>query len=308
MKKHYKYPDISRLGHDDNRDIFLFGDDTLVVEEKVDGGNGMFWLDEESGIIYEGSRNRNLIEDEDEKAFIGQRLFLREKLKDKKLNPDYVYFIEWMQRHTVKYTNAPDVIGLDIRPKHSMDGEECGLFIGREVREQEFDRLGIENVPLVWKGTAKELKEMEISKLIPQSKYYDGFAEGIVIKNYCRKARDGNHQLYAKVVREEFKECNKAVFGAVRDKNNDTNKIVDEFATEARIQKIILKLINEDGHKLETALMKYLPTTVIKDILKEEFEGLFEKYKFIDFSQMKKIVAKMCLHHIYIMMEEKAKA
>ena len=65
--------------------------------------------------------------------------------------------------------------------------------------------------------------------MIPKSKYYDGWAEGIVIKNYCRKAREGNHQLYAKLVRDEFKEDNKAVFGSVRQTTSDTQKITEEF-------------------------------------------------------------------------------
>ena len=55
-----KYPDIERLGHEDNKDIFKFQEDTLVIEEKVDGGNGSFWFDDEDKTIHFGSRNRDL--------------------------------------------------------------------------------------------------------------------------------------------------------------------------------------------------------------------------------------------------------
>lgn len=305
-KKFFKYPEIERLGHEDNRDILLFDEDNIIIEEKVDGGNGSFWLDDDTGLTYEGSRNRNLITDQDEKTFARQRIKLRELLKDKKLNSDYIYYIEWMQKHTINYTNAPEVIGIDIRLKHSAKEEGCGLFLGRETREQEFNRLGIENVPMIWRGTAKQLRETEIMTLIPKSKYYDGFAEGIVIKNYARKARSGNHQLYAKLVRDEFKECNKAVFGGVKNKESDTYKIFEEFATDARIRKIILTLLNEEGMKLELPLMKYLPSRVTKDILKEEFGTIYEKYKFIDFKELRSLVTKRCLAVIKDMMTASA--
>jgi len=303
-KGHYKYPDIERLGHDDNKEILENDSDFIVIEEKVDGGNGSFWKDE-SGMLYEGSRNRNLITDKDEKTFIKQRLALRKQLESKDLNPDYIYYIEWMAKHTINYTNAPEFIGYDIRLMRSANNEGEGLFLGRNTREQEFKRLGIETVPLIWKGTAGELKKLLVNELIPKSKYYDGMAEGIVIKNFFRKSRQGNHQLYAKVVREEFKECNKAIFGGVRNKDSDTNKIVEQFATEARIKKQILKLTLEQQKPLEMALMKYLPSDLIKDIFKEEFDTIYKNYKFIDFREFKKEIIPLCLKAIKQAMEER---
>ena len=305
-----KYPDIERLGHDDNREILLYSEDTLVIEEKVDGGNGSFWLEEDK-IIHFGSRNRDLTIENDDKAFERQQIQLKEHLNKLQeegilLNQDYYYYIEWMATHTIRYTSVPYVIGLDIRLKRSMLENEYGLFLGRDTREQEFKRLNIENVPCIWRGTVAELKKLNIRELIPKSKYYDGWAEGIVIKNYCRKAREGNHQLYAKLVREEFKEDNKAVFGSVRQTTSDTQKIVEEFCTDARIKKAVLKFVNEDSLPLDLRLMKKVPTYIIKDILKEEFSTIYDKYKFIDFKEMKSKIPKMCLRVINEMMIEKA--
>lgn len=300
-----KYPKIERLGSDDNRDILAFPEDTLVVEEKVDGGNGSFWLEEDG--VHFGKRNGDLTADEDVKTFAKQQVALRDCLDGKKIKQNYIYYIEWMAPHTVNYTDAPDFIGYDIRVKKNMEDDGCGLFIGRELREKEFERLGIENIPISWRGTVKDFKKKEVQDLIPKSKYYDGKAEGIVIKNYCRKHPRGNHQLYAKVVTAEFRENNKAVFGGIRQKNTDTQKIVDEFVTEARVRKAVLKFVNEDGMKLELALMKHVPVYIIKDILAEEFGGIFERYRFVDFSEMKKRVARICLNCINTMMVEKSK-
>jgi len=301
-----KYAKIYRLGAPETMDIFTYPEDTVVIEEKVDGGNGCFYL-EEDGSIHVCSHNRDLVEEKDEKTFAKQRATLLRILEGQKINPDYYYYVEWMAKHTINYTNIPDVIGIDIRHKRQFGEEGAGLFIGRDSREQEFARLGIENTPVVWRGKISDLKKININELIPHSKYYDGKAEGIVIKNYCRKAIGGNHQLYAKVVADEFKENNKAVFGDVRQANTDTSKIVDQFVTDARIRKIILQQVNEEGKKLERELMRFVPTNVIKDVLKEEYEDIFKNYKFIDFKEMKQKTAKRCLAMIEQMMCEEVK-
>ncbi len=305
-----KYPDIERLGHENNKDIFRFLEDTLVIEEKVDGGNGSFWWEDKDNIIHFGSRNRDLTEEQDDKAFAKQQITLKELLRTHyrngiKLNPDYIYYIEWMAKHTISYTDAPDFIGLDIRLKHQANGEGFGMFLGRDSRDQEFKRLNIENIPIVWRGKTKDFKKMEVGSFIKKSKYYDGKMEGIVIKNYCRKHPRGNHQLYAKFVTDEFKENNKAVFGSVRQEISDTSKVVAEFATDARIRKQLLKLTKEFNEKLEMKLMQKLPNLVVKDVLKEEFLGIYDKYKFIDFKELRAKSTKKCLK---VLNEEIAKA
>lgn len=292
-----KYIDIERLGHEDNKDLFTFQEDTIFCEEKVDGGNFSMWL--ESDGIHFGSRNRDLTLENDTKMFAGFQTWLREHLSKIKevLNPNYIYYMECMATHTIKYNNPPMFIGFDIRHKRSNNSEDVGLFLGREAREQEFNRLQIENVPLIWRGTVRELKELNIRELIPKSKYFDGYAEGIVLKNLCRKHPHGNHQLYAKVVRDEFKEDNRAVFGNVRNKMSDTSKIIEEFCTDARIRKAVLHFVDE-GDVLELKLMAKVPHYVIKDIMKEEILTIIDKYKFIDLKEMKSKIPKICLRVI----------
>jgi len=255
-KGHYKYPKIYRLGSEEVQEILEYPEDPICVEEKVDGGNGMFWLDD--GVLYEGSRNRNLTSDKDEKTFRAQRAFLR------------------------------------IRAKHSAQCEGCGLFISRRQKEQEFNRLGIETVPMVWEGKAKDLKKQEIKDLVPRSKYYDGPAEGIVLKSYNRKSRYGNYQLFAKVVTAEFKEVNKAVFGGVKQEQTQTSKIVEQYLPDARIIKTINKLIQEDGNEKDMTLMKVLPNAVINDLLKEEIVDISHNYNTIDFKELRKLTSHLC--------------
>ena len=162
-----KYPKIYNLGSDENIDILKYGDDLICVEEKVDGGNGSFWLDIKEQKVHTGSRNRDLTSENDEKTFSKQRIELSPYVDIKKINPDYVYYIEWMQKHTISYrADTPSFIGLDIRPKHAANQEGFGLFLGREAKEHEFKRLGIECIPIIWKGKASELKKLDINKVI----------------------------------------------------------------------------------------------------------------------------------------------
>lgn len=300
-----KYPNIKWLGHEDVIEILHYGDDFIFIEEKVDGGNGSFWLEEDG--VHFGNRNRDLTAENDVKFFTELQNKLRSHLADmesqgEKINQDYFYYMEWMAKHTISYTNAPFVIGLDIRLKHSADSGEFGLFLAREGKEREFQRLGLEVVPLVWSGKVKELKKLKIDDLVPKSKYFDGFAEGIVIKNYSRMSKMGHHQLFAKVVRDEFKENNRAVFGNVKDKESDTEKIVERFVTDARIKKQIHILVNEEGKTLSRALMQELPRRVIKDILIEEVTTIFNECTNINFKEMKQKVPKKCLRVIDEMM------
>jgi len=295
MSQFKKYPKIYTLGSDENREFFDFENDSIIIEEKVDGGNFSCWLDKDQ-LVHVGSRNRDLTEAEDHKIFAKQRAYLAKKLENKKLDPDYIYYLECMAQHTIKYDdNIPDMIGIDIRAKRSMKDGEYGLFLARERRCQLFDDIGIENVPLVWRGKVGELKKLEINSLIPQSKYYKGRAEGIVLKNYCRLSRQGNHQLYAKVVIDEFKENNKAIFGCVRKKNPDTEKIVEQYCTDARVKKQIQKLLNEENQKLGMELMGTLPRVVATDILQENILGIFEAYKWLDFASFKKMISQKCV-------------
>lgn len=303
MSHQYRYPEIKRLGDDENKDIFTYGDDYIYICEKVDGGNFSMWLAEDG--VHFASRNRDLTLENDTKMFEGYQKYLRDHLNNIKevLNPNYIYFMECMTPHTLHYNNAPKFIGFDIRLKRMKNAEGQGFFLARELREQEFNRLGIPNVPLIWKGTVKELKNIELRNLIGKSAYGDIMMEGLVIKNVSRKHPIENHQIYAKIVRSEFKEENRVIFGTgIKNKNSDTSKIIEEFCTDARIRKAVLHFTDE-GDKLELKLMAKVPTYVIKDILKEESSTIFDKYKFVDFKEMKQKVPKICLRVINEMME-----
>jgi hypothetical protein len=304
MSKFVKYPDIEQLGKEENSGIFSNPDDEIVIEEKVDGINGSFWL--EDGIIHVASRNKDLVEQNDVSMFKDQRKHLLDLLQAHidKINPNYIYYIEWMQKHTIFYgEKVPPIIGLDIKPIEGAFGK-ASMFIGRRAKEAEFKKLGIACVSLKAMVKAKEINRDSFDEMTKTSAYYDGAAEGIVFKNYGRTNIYGR-QIFGKVVRAGFKEVNRAVFGGLKKDNSDAVKFTEAFATEARIRKAVLNLTDQ-GIKLDRSLMKFVPFAVIRDIFKEESDSILSDFKQLEIGIIKSMVSKSCLKVIDAMLLENA--
>ena len=298
-----KYCDIERLGTPENDSIFLNPDDEIVVEEKVDGGNGCFFL--EDGIIHVCSRNRDLTHENDEKTFKAQRDALATALDAHRdaINPGWLYYVEWMSKHTIRYpATIPPAIGLDIKPKEGAFGH-TPCFIGRRAKEDAFKALGVECVDLKGIYKAKDMTDLLIAKLCEKSAYYEGKPEGIVMKNYGRMNAWGR-QMFGKYVLDEFKETNRAVFGGLKMDNSDTIKIVGTFVTPARIRKRILAFNKEGNLPIDRKLMHHLPVAVLKDVFKEETDAIVKGYNEISIGLLKQLTAKRCLAEIDAMMVE----
>jgi hypothetical protein len=128
---------------------------------------------------------------------------------------------------------------------------------------------------------------------VPDSKYTplslpNRQAEGVVFKNYDK-------QIFAKYVRKKFKEINKRAFGSSKKfANDDSEKIVAIYCTNARIDKIIFKLIDE-GFKLNKKMMTKLPVKVYNDIISENWKDILTTKYVIDVNRIRKLVAKRCL-------------
>jgi len=310
-----KYCDISRLGHEENENIFDYPDDVVVITEKIGGGNGQFRLHD--GEIIFGSRNNQFRVGDgsaqnkqfgENAGWILGKLFGNgvgaEKTAGDLLNPDYVYYGEWCKKHTINYAwdTMPKFVGFDIRDIRT------GVFIPYQGMKDEYDRLGLPVVPLITRCKVSELDLTRLENFISKSAYYDGLMEGIVIKNYFRK-NIYERQLFAKIVREEFKEANAAAFnnkgGWIKPLNDDTTKFIDTFYTEARIRKAMLRLTEESGHKLDMPLMHHLPKALIEDIMKEECWTLVKEFDSINFDRIRKVAPKKCLQVLKDVLKER---
>lgn len=298
-----KYNKIRHIGTSEVKDMFIVKDDHIVVEEKVDGANIRFWWDVEEKRVVFGSRNVN---DISMKSFGNTITYIQNTLKEtgEALDPDVIYVGEAMKKHTLEYDwdNIPVFIGYDILHK------DTGLPVHYKFAIKEFKRLGLPFVNIKFEGTIHEFEKHDITEFLEESAYRKGKPEGIVIKNYNRLNQYGR-PLFCKVVNESFQEKNKAAFGIKKIKKSDTPLVVETYCTEARIRKIILKLINEQEFSLDKSLIGKLIPMVIEDILEENIIEIYQDKRIqdINFKLLHKLVPQKCLKVLDAMLIENSK-
>ena len=284
-----KYPKIYTIGHEYNKDIFSNPEDEIIIEEKMDGANTRLLI--HKGELYFGSRNKEIDESsKDAKNFIRSINFIKRTLKDKDLSfvESHILFLETMVRHTMDYDwdSIPVCLGFDI-----MDLKN-NKFLNYKDKIEIFNKLGLPIVPLIKIVKAREIKEIN-DKLVPYTKYphsdgKDIQAEGIVFKNYKKG-------IFAKYVRDAFKEKNAETFGGTPKLGiGDDSKFVLKYCTNARIDKMIFKMIDE-GSVLEMQLMKFLPHRIFEDIFIENLQDILKSRQTLNFGNIRKLITKRCL-------------
>jgi len=285
----HKYPKIKLLGNDENKDMLLNSEDNIIIEEKIDGANFRFMI-KDNRIIF-GSRTQSIGDDKQEIGGNWKRCveFIKERLLRREIKnvEGYIYYGECCIKHTLDYDweKIPPFLGFDVFSFKS------NKFLSN--KNKLFEKIDLPIVPHIKTVKASEIKKLT-DKDVPISYYAnpsnkDKQAEGIVLKNY-------NNQIFAKYVREKFREENRDTFGGSKKwASNDTDKIIAMYCTNARIDKMIFKLIDE-GHKLELPMMHILPKKVTEDICEEHWKDIcYSRYK-IDFNNLKNGISKRCFN------------
>lgn len=296
-----KYPKIKYLGSAETKGIFDKLSNEVVVQEKIDGANFRFMI--KDGNLTFGSRNVAQVENKNYDQFANTIEYLEESIDEPKIDRDLVYVGEATQKHTLEYDweEIPQFLGFDVLHKDS------GLPLSWGIAKEKFDKIGLDFVPILWRGEVRKWKNKDMQTFLDSSEYRDGKPEGIVIKNYER-LNNFDKPLFAKVKIEEFREKAKAKFGDNKAKRTNTAYAVEKYLTESRIRKIILKMTEEEGKELARPLMEDLIYRVAEDILDEHIVDLYREKKVdeIDFNVLNKMVPDKCLETIDKMMEEKA--
>ncbi len=166
----------------------------VVVEEKVDGANLGFSLDE-GGELRAQSRGAHLELDSPKAQFKPLRRWLapRADALAAALSPDLMLFGEWCYAvHSVRYTRLPDwFLAFDVFDRAR------GEFWSVGRRNALAAELGVAVVPQLGAG---RFKLPQLKALLGNSKLTDGPAEGLYVR------RDAGDHLVAraKLVRREF--------------------------------------------------------------------------------------------------------
>ena len=289
--KFIKYPKIKNLGTDETYGIF---DSTCVIQEKVDGANFHFWLDE--GNLVFGSRNKSMEDKKDPKGWSGMVPVLSSFNDNPELfNQNYQYYGESMQKHTIAYSKIPNFVGYDIWDKKTEQ------FLDWKIVRDEFTKLNLPFIHVHFERDGSEITVEELNECIKNSAYKEGESEGIVIKNYDR-------QTFAKIVTDSFKEKNRQVFkgnSSPPKEGNSTIIIASTYSTDARIEKTIHKLIDE-GNKLDMSMIPILFNAVAEDMFEENAVEIYHTFDKIDFKHLRGIVAKKCVSVLKRVLLERA--
>ena len=289
----HKYTKIKALGDNENEGILTMPG-KVVIQEKYDGANFAFYVEDD--VLYFCSHNQNLTDSDQikktgiPKGWEGIKPILDMWYRQPHMFSKYLYYYgENCNKHTIRYDeDHPKFIGFDILDLRTMELWDW------ESAKIEFGFLNLPFIHIIEEKDVETITVGYLDTLYRKSAYRDGKAEGIVIKRYDIKNKyDRPH--FAKIVDDEFKEQNKALFGGSSEprKLNNGDKIAELYGTSGRIKKMIHKM-SDEGHEIRMELMRELFGRVVEDILEEEIKTIYKDFDSINFKELNKAVSKRC--------------
>jgi len=269
-----QFPSIPRIeaAPDD-----LLSEGHLWLLEKVDGANFRFEL-QASGLLRFGDRSR-VYDDPDDVPGPYQHAVRhiqtnlnREALRNAVDDVETItFFGEAMHHHSIEYDwdRTPPFLGFDV---WSNDSDQ---FLPPDRVEQIFDRLGLQMVPVIERERPAKYFD-PTSYEIPNSQFYDGPAEGVIITN-----KRGQR---AKLLHPDFQEVDDTV-----PVEADADELAKRYATKRRFEKLAAKLDDRD----QPVTFERLYDRVLEDIVREEHKRLFHGSDPIDVSAFRSEVAAL---------------
>lgn len=267
-----RYPSIPRVA---NAPGGLLEDGHLWLVEKVDGANFRFQLCE-SGALRFGDRSR-VYDDADEMpaAYAHAVRHVRDRLDRDALRravddvEDVVFFGEAMHHHTIDYdwARTPSFLGFDVW------SEQEEAFRPPDATEKIHERLGLQPVNVF----EREVNTRDFDPddyAIPSSKWRDGSAEGVIIRD-----KQGRR---AKLLHPDYREVDDTV-----PVDGSAEELATRYATRRRFQKLRGKLDNHDQPVTVDTLYKRM----LEDILREEHKQLRHSSEPVDMQAFRSTIA-----------------
>ena len=240
---------------------------TCFVFPKIDGTNASVWLGDD-GLVRAGSRTRQLSIGSDNAGFYAWVSQQDNLIAYLNANPTHRLFGEWLVPHTLKTYRKDAWRRFWIFDVQTDDG----TYISYDTYSPELEKFGLDYVVPMFK--AENIHLEYLIRALEQNTFLidegSGFGEGVVVKNYDFINRHGE-TVWAKVVRQAFKEENAKTFGINTIGLIDPveKRIVDKFVTEAMVEKVYAKIVNETG-AWESKYIPRLLNTVFYDLVREE--------------------------------------
>jgi hypothetical protein len=249
------YSEVYNFGHRCLDGIF---DNEVIVEEKIDGSQ--FSFGRIDGTYFCRSKGKDQTYPTDKMFAIA-----RANTENRPLHEGWTYRGEYLAKpkhNTLCYDRVPNgnVIVYDI---------DCGNqhYLLPIDKEMETIRIGLECVPLLFKGKVSSMDEIKAFLTLPS--ILGGNIEGVVIKSYDKYAPD-KKVLMAKLVREEFKEKHNKEWKKSNPSGGDkVTEISQYFCTPARWEKSIQHLRDNGNLQGDVTDIGNLIKEIQVDIQKE---------------------------------------
>lgn len=272
-----KYQHLERFGNTETEGIEI---GTVYVFPKIDGTNGSVWMDDSKPRGFQfscGSRNRELSIDNDNAGFMKAMVDDVPVVTFMYANPELVLYGEWLVPHTLKTYNEDAW-----RKFYVFD-----VFDSKKERLLHYDEwsptaieAGLNVIPPI--AIIKNGNEEAFVKCLAKANYLvkdgAGQGEGVVLKNYDYVNKYGR-KTWAKIVSNEFKAKHHLEMGApVVGCEIVEEKIASHYVTQALVDKVHAKIVNEMGGWSS----KYIPRllhTVWYDVVTEETWEIIKEFK-----------------------------
>lgn len=276
--KYKSYPKIHALHKEEVENIL---DNDVVVQVKIDGANGVVFL--EDGVVRCGSRTRMLPLDESFRGFqeyINARPEIKNFLVE---NPDLILYGEWLVKHSINYTqdHYNKFYLFDV-----LDGDK---YLEQGLVQALAERLGVE-YPIVY-GSGKFTVD-ELDAFI-EKEWLGHKNEGVVVKplNFVNKFGD---IVYAKRVSQAFKEQNAIVFGG-NDKHSDAyweQYVTNKYCTIATLEKNLNKLAPTIEGRIDKQHTPLIAGTCVHDTWVENSWEIFKKVPALDLKKLNNLMMR----------------
>ncbi len=253
-----KFPSIPRVA---NAPEELLEEGHLWLLEKVDGANFRFQL-QRSGLVRFGDRSR-VYDDPDEVPAPYQHAVdhVQENLEREALRnavddvEDIVFFGEAMHRHAIEYDweRTPSFLGFDIW------SADAGTFYPLDTVERIFDRIGLRPVNVFERERRARDFDAD-SYSIPESNWYDGPAEGAILRD--KRGRR------AKLLHPAFREVDETI-----PIDAPADELARKYATERRLETVATKLEDRNYSVNFETLYDRVMTDIVREAHKQLYHG-----------------------------------
>ena len=254
--------------------------DIIQITTKIDGANASIAWDETTSKLEIFSRTNLLNSSGALRGFYDYVKMEIEPKTDWSIYKDFVFFGEWCVGHTIKSYNKEWFNKWRV---YDIWCKSTGCYVSQEQVKATCKQLGLEYIEELYYGPF--ISWDHCKSFLSKSTAYGPEQEGIVIKNQSKLNNENNKApAYLKIVNECFKESQhskkekKTLDPEVEAAKAEAVKLAASIVTEARVRKLILKLVDEGLVPAELqpkdmgAVMKQLPKRCFADCLKEESE------------------------------------